>query len=80
MCLRGHVVEEFYVELERIYTESIVLTPNGPNVEVNIPARQWRSIHAVESGSVELSCKDGKCDPLGDEDILKSVFFVFAKL
>lgn len=70
VCLRGKVVEEFYDELERICTDSIVLTPNGPNVAVNIPAGQWHSIRAVESGSVVLAVKDGKYEPLSDADIL----------
>lgn len=70
VCLRGKVVEEFYDELERICTDSIVLTPNGPNVAVNIPAGQWHSIRAVESGSVVLAVKDGKYEPLTDADIL----------
>ena len=48
-----------------------MLTPNGSNVAVNIPAGQRHSIHAVELGSMVLSCKNGKYDPLGDEDILK---------
>lgn len=69
-CIRGRVVEEFYDELERICTESIVLTPNGPNVAVNIPAGQWHSIRAVESGTVVLSVQDGKYEPLSVVDIL----------
>ena len=70
VCLRGKVVEEFYDELERICTDSIVLTPNGPNVAINIPAGQWHSIRAVESGSVVMSCKDGKYEPMSEADIL----------
>jgi len=70
VCLRGKVVEEFYDELERICTDSIVLTPNGPNVVVNIPAGQWHSIRAVESDSVVLAVKDGRYEPLSDADIL----------
>ena len=70
VCLRGKVVEEFYDELERICTNSIVLSPNGPNVAINIPAGQWHSIRAVESGSVVLSVKDGKYEPITDADIL----------
>ena len=72
VCIRGRVVEEFYDELERICTDSIVLTPNGPNVAVNIPAGQWHSIRAVESGSVVLSCKDGKYEPIQEVDVLRS--------
>ena len=71
VCLRGKVVEEFYDELERICTDSIELTPNGPNVAINIPAGQWHSIRAVESGSVVLAVKDGKYEPIQDVDILQ---------
>lgn len=70
VCLRGKVVEEFYDDLERICTDSIELSPNGKVVAVNVPAGQWHRLRAVESGSVVLSVKDGKCEPLSDVDIL----------
>jgi len=70
VCLRGRIVEEFYDELERICTDRIELTPGGPNVLVNVPAGQWHTVRALESGSVLLECKDGKWEPLGPEDIL----------
>jgi len=70
VCLRGRFVEEFYDELERICTDRIELTPGGPNFLVNIPAGQWHTVRALESGSVLLECKDGKYEPLGPEDIL----------
>ena len=68
--LRGRFVEEFYDELERICTDAIELTPGGPIFLVNVPAGQWHTVRAVESGSVLLECKDGKWEPLGPEDIL----------
>ena len=71
VCLRGKVVEEFFDELERICTDSIVLSPNGPNVAVNVPIGQWHRLRAVGSGSVVLSVKDGAWEPLTDADILK---------
>ena len=70
VCLRGRFVEEFYDELERICTDTIELTPGGPNFLVNIPAGQWHTVRALESGSVLLECKDGKYESLGPEDIL----------
>lgn len=70
VCLCGRIVEEFYDELERICTDRIELTPGGPNFLVNIPAGQWHTVRALESGSVLLECKDGKYEPLGPEDIL----------
>lgn len=71
VCLRGRVVEEYYDELERICTEAIELTPNGPVVALNIPAGQWHTLRSLESGSVILEVKDGKFEPLSDVDILK---------
>lgn len=70
VCLRGKVVEEYFDELERICTDSIVLSPNGPNVAINIPVGQWHRLRAVESGSVVLSVKNGKYEPMTEADIL----------
>lgn len=70
VCLRGCLVEEFYDELERVCTESIELSPNGPNVAVNVPAGQWHRVWAKEPGSVLLETKNGVWEPLGAEDIL----------
>lgn len=71
VCLRGRLVEEFYDELERICTERIELSPNGPVVALNIPAGQWHTVHALESGTVILEMKNGKYEPISDVDILK---------
>ena len=70
VCIRGRVVEEFYDELERVCTDAIDLTPGGPNFLVNVPAGQWHTVRALESGSVLLEMKEGKWEPLGEEDIL----------
>lgn len=70
VCLRGCLVEEFFDELERICTERIELTPNGPVVAVNVPAGQWHRVYAKESGTVLMESKNGKYEPLGPEDIL----------
>lgn len=70
VCLRGRLVWEFYDELERICTETIELSPNGPIVALNVPAGQWHTVKALESGSVILECKEGAYEPLGEEDIL----------
>ena len=84
VCLRGRLVWEYYdeapkpsgneqpeEELERICTETIELSPNGPVVALNVPAGQWHTVRALESGSVILEMKNGKYEPLGEEDILK---------
>lgn len=63
-------MEEFYDELARVCTDAIELTPGGPSSLVNVPAGQWHTVRALESGSVLLEMKDGKYEPLGPEDIL----------
>lgn len=70
VCLRGRLVEEYYDDLERICTEAIELSPNGPVVALNIPAGQWHTVHALESGTVILEVKDGPYEPIQDVDIL----------
>ena len=70
VCLRGRLVWEFYDEMERICTEQIELSPNGQIVAMNVPAGQWHTVKALESGSVILEMKDGAYEPIGPEDIL----------
>lgn len=70
VCLRGRLVWEFYDELERICTDYIELSPNGQVVALNVPAGQWHTVKALESGSVILECKEGAYEPLQDEDVL----------
>jgi len=71
VCLRGRLVEEYYDELERICTERIELSPNGPVVALNIPAGQWHTVRALESGTVIMEMKNGKYEPISDVDVLK---------
>ena len=82
VCLRGRLVEEYYDEFlrpteqankferERICTERIELSPNGPVVALNIPAGQWHTVRALESGTVILEMKDGAYTPQSPEDVL----------
>ncbi|WP_028911838.1 WbuC family cupin fold metalloprotein [Prevotella sp. MA2016] len=71
VCLRGRLVEEYYDERERICTDRIELSPNGPVMALNIPAGQWHTVQALESGTVILEMKNGKYVPAREEDILK---------
>lgn len=49
VCVRGRVVEEFYDDKERLCTEAIELSLDGPNIAINIHigmalnqvARKW---------------------------------------
>ena len=71
VILRGRLVEEFYDELERRFTEAIELRPGGPVVALNIPIGQWHTVRALESGTVIMEGKDGPYEPTGPEDILE---------
>ena len=44
--------------------------PGGPVVALNIPAGQWHTVRALESGTVIMEVKDGPYEPTGEEDIL----------
>lgn len=70
VVLRVRLVWEFYDELERSCTDAIEVCPSGPVVALNVPAGQWHTVRALESGSVILECKDGGYEPLQDCDIL----------
>lgn len=70
VILRGRLVEEYYDELERVCTDAIEIAPGGPVVALNIPAGQWHTLRALESGTVILEMKDGAYEPIGPEDIL----------
>ena len=71
VCLRGRLVWEFYDELERICTETIELSPNGPIVALNVPLGQWHTVKALVSGSVIMEFKDGAYEPQSPEDMMK---------
>ena len=71
VCIRGRLVWEFYDELERICTERIELSPNGPIVALNVPQGQWHTVKALESGSVIIECKDGPYEQQSPADVLE---------
>ena len=73
VCLRGRLVWEFYDWQNHTCTETVELSPNGPVVALNIPAGQWHTVRAQESGSVILEMKEGAYEPQRAEDILQEV-------
>ena len=80
VVLRGRVVEEYYDDAG-VLVESFVLgdchVADAPHNDVpmacalNIPAGQWHTLRALESGTVILEMKDGAYEPIGECDILK---------
>lgn len=70
VCLRGHLRQFFYNDNGEV-TEVIDLAPGSDCMALNIPAGQWHSVEALESGTVILEAKDGPYEPLGEGDVLQ---------
>ena len=80
VVLRGCVVEEYYDDAG-VLVESFVLgdchVADAPRNDVpmvyalNIPAWQWHTLRALESGTVILEMKDGAYEPIGAEDVME---------
>ena len=69
VVLRGRVVEEYYSS-EGTSEASYELAAGGPVCANNIPAGQWYTLRALESGTVILEMKDGAYEPICPVDIL----------
>ena len=70
VVLRGRVVEEYYSS-EGTLEASYELAAGGPICALNIPAGQWHTLRALESGTVILEMKDGPYEQIGAEDVME---------
>jgi cupin fold WbuC family metalloprotein len=70
VVLRGSVVEDYYDD-SRSCVASYELSAGGPVCAMNIPAGQWHTLRALESGTVILEMKDGAYEPISPEDVMK---------
>ncbi|MBO7233793.1 MAG: hypothetical protein J6V13_02250 [Paludibacteraceae bacterium] len=86
VVLRGRVVEEYYSS-EGLVEASYELAAGGARSEsgmteresgmtevacaLNIPAGQWHTLRALESGTVILEMKDGVYEPIGAGDVME---------
>ena len=70
VVLRGRVVEEYY-SAEGTVEATYDLAAGGPICALNIPAGQWHTLRALESGTVILEMKDGPYEPIQECDILR---------
>lgn len=68
LCIRGHLQECLY-DNDGHLTEVIDLVPGGDIV--NVPVGQWHNLKSLESGTILMEAKDGKYEPVGEDDILK---------
>ena len=70
VVLRGRVVEEYY-SAEGVVEAEFDLAAGGPVCALNIPAGQWHTLRALESGTVILEMKDGAYEPIQECDVLR---------
>ena len=70
VCLRGHLREIFYNDNGEV-TDVIDLALASACVALNIPAGQWHTVRALETGTVIMEVKDGPYEPIQDCDVLK---------
>lgn len=68
--LRGKIRWHFYDDAGK-ETESVLLDANGDVRCINVEKARWHSLECLESGSVILESKDGKYEPLREEEILQ---------
>ena len=70
VLLRGRMEEIFYEENPLRETSRVLLEAGGDVQGLSIPVGQWHGINVLEP-TVILECKDGRYEPLSDEDIVK---------
>ena len=70
VVLRGRVVEEYYSS-DGVVEATYELAAGGPICALNIPAGQWHTLRALESGTVILEMKDGAYEAIQECDILR---------
>lgn len=66
--LRGRIRWHFYDDAGK-ETESVVLDANGDVRCINVEKARWHSLECLVSGSVLFETKDGKYEPLREEEI-----------
>ena len=70
VLLRGKICWHFYDDAGN-ETESVVLDANGDVRCINVEKARWHSLECLESGSVLFESKDGKYEPLREDEIMK---------
>lgn len=69
--LRGKIRWHFYDDVGK-ETESVVLDANGDVRCINVEKARWHSLECLETGSVLFESKDGKYEPLREDEIMNA--------
>ena len=77
ICMvRGKMVMRLYDDKGNV-TDEFVMAPAGSVTElvevpmIHVEAGQWHSLEVLEEGTVLFEAKDGKYEPVQDEDIMR---------
>ena len=70
VLLRGKICWHCYDEAGN-ETESVVLDANGDVRCINVEKARWHSLECLESGSVLFESKDGKYEPLREDEVME---------
>jgi cupin fold WbuC family metalloprotein len=70
MVLRGAIQSVWY-DAEGQEISRTTLGDDCPTRIINIPMGQWHTVVSLKPGTVIFEAKDGKYEPIKDEDILK---------
>ena len=68
--IRGKMVMRLYDDNGSI-AEEFIMEPGGEYPMVQIEAGQWHSLEVLEEGTVVFEAKDGKYEPLKEEELMK---------
>ena len=68
--LRGRIRWHFYDNAGK-ETESVVLDANGDVRCINVEKARWHSLECLETGSVLFESKDGKYEPLREDEVME---------
>lgn len=73
VVLRGRIKQNFYDENGQL-TESFEASAESEIVGFSVELARWHNTECLESGTVILECKDGRYEPLAEDDIIKKTF------
>lgn len=70
VVLRGKIRWDYYNDKGE-KTNSYILDANGDVRCINVDMGQWHSLECLQSGTVLLECKNGKYQPLGEDEVME---------
>ncbi len=70
VMIRGSLKETFYNDKGEV-TDIILMQAGGNCPMLQIPAGQWHTAKALESGTIIFEAKDGAYVPLSKDDVLE---------